>query len=156
MSTNISNRLVHTEPKKSDSPDNDWNDHSETLGAIIIFFILASGLTGGTICAYAVDGIVAALIQVIPDLVPILIGLFEMILLALMIESTFPRTSSWVRKLYHTFNVLFFLIGAFFTKWLFHFNIPPIRILSWDTYLFPIIGAGAYILCAIWLRAIHG
>lgn len=163
MNNNILNRLLHTEPKNPDSPDNDWNDHSEILGAIIIFFILAIGLTAGMICADAVSGLLEAMFREIPDLFPISIGLFEMILFALMIESTFSRTSSWIRKLYHTFNVLFFLLGAFFTKWFFRFpnttfnpNIPFFRMLSWDTYLFPLIGVGAYILCAIWLRAMHG
>lgn len=143
---------------RPDDPNSNWDDHAQTLGAAIIYFMLICTITLLLICTYNSTANLIDHFQVfyLPVIIA-LMGIWELVIFSLTIELDLSNMPLWVQRLLHLVNILFFTFGAFFTLMPFYIYHQPSENYSFTwvgTYSFLISAAVFYILCAVLYRII--
>ncbi|CAI7669265.1 unnamed protein product [Penicillium viridicatum] len=145
--------VTHGTPMRPDDPDSNWDDHAQTLGAAIIYFIFICTITWFLICT---DNSTANLVEHLRAFyLPIIIalmGIWELVIFSLTIELDLSNMPLWVQRLLHLVNILFFTFGAFFTLMPYYLSTASYSLTLVGTYSFLISAAVFYILCAVFYR----
>ncbi|KAJ5696149.1 hypothetical protein N7536_006561 [Penicillium majusculum] len=141
---------------RPDDPNSNWDDHAQTLGAAIIYFMLICTITLFLICTYNSTANLIDHLQVfyLPVIIA-LMSIWELVIFSLTIELDLSNMPLWVQRLLHLVNILFFTFGAFFTLMPFYIYHQPSENYSFTwvgTYSFLISAAVFYILCAVLYR----
>lgn len=140
--------------RRPDDPDNNLDDHVQTIGAVILYFMLICLLILTLLCfASSTTNILDGLKSFYVPIVIAWVGIWGVVLFSLTIELDLSHMPLWFQMLLHMVNIIFFIFSAFFA---------PLRGLSQEdcltwvgTYSFLLSSAVLYILCAVFFR-IHG
>ncbi|CAG8179328.1 unnamed protein product [Penicillium nalgiovense] len=151
MSPNTSTRATSRRP---DDPDSNLDDHVQTIGAVILYFMLMCLLMLTLLCfASSTTNLLDGLKSFYVPIVISWVGIWGVVLFSLTIELDLSHMPLWFQMLLHMVNIIFFIFSAFFA---------PLRGLSQEdcltwagTYSFLLSSAVLYILCAVFFR-IHG
>lgn len=148
--------FTHETPMRPDDPDSNWDDHAQTLGAAITYFIFICTVTLFLICTYNSTANLVDHLQVfyLPVIIA-LMGIWELVIFSLTIELDLSNMPLWVQKLLQLVNILFFTFGAFFSLMPYYISHQPSENYSFTwvgTYSFLISAAVFYILCAVLYR----
>lgn len=109
--------LANESPKDLDDPDNDLDDHFETLGAAIIYVVILCVVIIIMVC-FGEGAVLYNLNDLHIPLTIATIGLYEVILLSLTIETNMSKKPPWSRKMLHGINILFFLLSGWFSQFI--------------------------------------
>ncbi|KAJ5952101.1 uncharacterized protein N7479_010514 [Penicillium vulpinum] len=142
----------HQTSRRPDDPNSKWDDHSQTLGGAILYFILVCIAILILICiTNDTANLLDNLILYCPPAVIGLIGVWEVVLFSLAIELDLSDMPLWFQRLLQMVNILFFILSAFFSdlKPTPHVHFP----FAWiGTYSFLLSGVAFYVLWAVLYR----
>lgn len=153
---------THMTSRSQDDPDNDWDDHAQTLGAAILYFVLMCIVTFCLFCLVGSSPILLDRFEIFYLLISLaMIGLLEVVLFSLTIETDLSEMPLWCRRILHMANILFFIFSALFSYlrsqtydggglYAEHYSFAWI-----GSYSFLISAAVFYILCAIFSRILQ-
>ncbi|KAJ5177784.1 uncharacterized protein N7500_000483 [Penicillium coprophilum] len=103
----------HEPPRRRDDPNSDWNDHTQTLGAVIIYLMLMCCVILLFVCTlYNKGNVLENLLSHYSIVIMAFIGLWGVALFSLTIELDLCRLSLRSRRFLHFVNILFFLSSA--------------------------------------------
>ncbi|OQE32791.1 hypothetical protein PENFLA_c001G03716 [Penicillium flavigenum] len=145
------NTSTHGTSRRADDPDSNLDDHVQTLGTVILYFMLMCLLMLVLVCfASNTPNLLDGLKSFSLPIAIALVGIWGVVLFSLTIEFDLSHIPLRFQRLLHMVNILFFIFSTFFA---------PLRGTmrkNWaGTYSFLLSAAVFYILCAVFYR-IHG
>ncbi|CAP95695.1 Pc21g07980 [Penicillium rubens Wisconsin 54-1255] len=150
MSPNTSS--THETSRRPDDPNSNLDDHVQTIGAVILYFMLICVVMLILICltsytANLLNGLQAFYIPIAVALV----GIWGVALFSLTIELDLSHMSLWFQRFLHMVNVAFFIINAFLV--FLQDRLPKSYLLaSIEICSMWVFAAVFYILCAVFYR----
>ena len=145
------NTFTHGTSGGADDPDSNFDDHAQTLGAIVIYFMLMCLIMLILVCfvndtANLLDGLKSLYIPMATALV----GMWWTVLFSLTIELDLSHMSLWLQRLLHLANITFFITAVFFLP-----SLEAWQLNKAGSFSFLLCATGVYILGVVCYR-IHG
>jgi hypothetical protein len=150
MSPNTSS--THETSRRPDDPNSNLDDHVQTIGAVILYFMLMCVLMLVLVCLRSnTANLLDELETLYAPIVIALVGIWGVVLFSLTIELDLSHMPLWLQRFLHVANVAFFILNAFVV--FLRDEVPESLLLaSIEVCSMSVSAAVFYILCAAFYR----